>query len=268
MPIHPIATSAPRKLRLNDLCSPAPSRHSAKRAPQCAPPTKAPFMHTNFRSLLAAAIPLRVPLRVAVAAAVACMPTLSPALNLLIDTNTGKLAVCPDLSCAITANAVSFNGATITAADVSNGMRQFYVSGNFVMNEGDLLTVGDRSNLYGAKFLVSNNAVLRGTIDISARGAVGVAGGGMGGAAGLPVAPTGVNTIPTPGGQGGSGGAQGRTDKAEFYGLPAFYINYDLGEDGQKGGRGADGVGGARGDRKSTRLNSSHERRSRMPSSA
>ena len=243
MPIHPIAASAPRKVRLNGLCSPAPSRHSAKRTPQCAPPIKAPFMHTNFRSLLAAAIPLRV----AVAAAVACMPTLSPALNLLIDTNTGKLAVCPDLNCAITANAVSFNGASIAVAGVSNGLRQFIVSGNFVMNEGNRLTVGDQSNLYGAKFFVSNNAVLRGTIDVSARGAVGVAGGGMGGAAGLPVAPTGVNTIPTPAGQGGSGGAQGATNKAEFYWILEDWVNVNAGGDGNKGAGGVNSNGGARG---------------------
>ena len=193
-----------------------------------------------------AAPPCKVHLRVALAAALACMPTLAPALNLLIDTNTGKLAVCPNLTCAITANAVSFNGATITAADVSNGMRQFYVSGNFVMNEGDWLTVGNQSTLYGAMFRVSNNAVLRGTIDVSARGG-GVAGGGMGGAAGLPLAPSGINTLPASGGQGGSGGAQGRTDKAEFLWIFDGHYNVNLGEDGNKGAGGANGNRGARG---------------------
>ena len=187
------------------------------------------------------------PLRVALAAALACMPTLSPALNLLIDTNTGKLAVCPTLTCAITATTVNFNGASITAADVSNGLRRFLVRGNFVMNEGDRLSIGDQSALYGAKFVVSNNALLRGTVDFSARGGIGVAGGGMGGAAGLPIVPGGIQTAPTPGGQGGSGGAQGRTDKAEFHWIFEDLVNVNKGEDGKKGSGGGDGRGGARG---------------------
>ena len=231
MLFHRIAATAPQKAHLSEPPTPTSSQNSTKRTPHLAQPAK----------------PSVGPLRVAVAAALACMPTLSPALNLLIDTDTGKLAICPNLACAITATAVSFNGATITAADVSNGMRNFYVSGNFVMNTGDLLTVGNQSTLYGAKFRVSNNSVLRGTIDVSARGGFGVAGGGMGGAAGLPIAPSGIITIPTPSGQGGIGGAQGRTDKAEFHWIFDDLYNVNSGENGDRGAGGANGNGGARG---------------------
>ncbi|MBN8492072.1 MAG: PEP-CTERM sorting domain-containing protein [Burkholderiales bacterium] len=167
--------------------------------------------------------------------------------------------------------AVFFNGATIVAGEVVNGLRHFYVRGNFVVNPDDLVTsMAGRSRQFGASFQVGNNADLRGSFRFGAVGSTPGAGGGAGGGGGfyahdnellaneggMPANMPRIGAAGGPGGaaaqaavisaglgltwffnaRGGEDGSKGNTSRPGFAGLP-----------GNSGAPGGDGQGGAQG---------------------
>jgi hypothetical protein len=109
-----------------------------------------------------------------------------------------------------TVNTITWNGVTIRGAMVS-GVATYYVAGDLVVGESDRIAVDMSGSRAPVRFLVANDADLRGRIDVSPRSfgpAIGLAGGGAGGEPGRPSSGA--------AGNGGSGGP--RVENGGFFG--------------------------------------------------
>ena len=152
--------------------------------------------------------------------------------------------------------AVFFNGATIRSGEVVDGLRRYYVRGDFVVNPNDVVTsLAGGSRRFGASFQVGNNADLRGSFQFGATGAAPGAGGGAGGTGGgfggnaELLANEGVTPAGTPrfGAAGGPGGAAAQ---AAFVGAGlglTWWFNARGADDGSAGNASRPGFAGLAG---------------------
>lgn len=173
-----------------------------------------------------------------------------------------------------TSTEVNWNGVRITAGEVNNGVRDFFVHGDFIVGESDTVLLGVRTSdqliqqllptddlapdwyaphqTNGARFIVGNDAYLDGELDASAYFNPG-AGGGQGsshassdnGAPGSTLLNNGAPIVP--GESGGSGGAGGSDSLDASVRRGHVGGRGSDGADGQDGGSGLAGAAGAQG---------------------
>lgn len=179
---------------------------------------------------------------------------------LRINNDTGFMVTetCnPRCSAQQVGKAVFFNGATIRSGEVVDGLRRYYVRGDFVVNPNDVVTsVVGGSRQFGASFQVGNNASLRGSFRFGAVGGVPGAGGGAGGWGGFNASDTELlaNGGQTPdwmppfdrfGAAGGPGGAA--VQAAILLGGVTWGANLRFGDDGSAGNTSRPGFAGLAG---------------------
>ena len=187
---------------------------------------------------------------VCVAALAACSP--GWAADLILAPSTGLLSVNGGTSFA---SQVMFNGSLISAGALVGGVREYKVLGDLNVGIGDRVSA-DNYSTAGVRFIVGNDALIRGSVDLSARGALAGAGGGRaGGSAGDALAGA-LSRNPTPLANGGARGHGGQATRAAFgflidpFEFDGAWINSwggDIGSNGDAGRWGADSAAGGRG---------------------